>query len=359
MVVDDNQTNLKLVSRMLNDGGHRVETFQRGADALSHAEYQPPDLVLLDINMPEMDGFEVCRRMKAHPRLREVPVLFISALSGTEDKVRAFAAGGLDYVTKPFNVSEVRARVQTHLTVNRLRKELQRHNRELEQLVQEKVGEIHDSQIATIVALAKLAEHRDSETGKHLERVREYSRLLAEELQRSGVASHPVTLEFITNLYHATPLHDIGKVAIPDTILLKPGKLTAEEFEVMKTHAVVGAETIRSVHTQYRNNGFLATGLALTRSHHERWDGAGYPDGLAGEDIPLEGRIMAVADVYDALRSERVYKPAYSHEKTREIILEGSGSQFDPVVVDSFVATEQDFERISRELDDQGEVVEG
>ncbi len=351
MVVDDTPANLKLLDLMLRET-YRVVSFNRGETALSAAIENPPDIVLLDINMPGMDGFEVCRRMKTYRQLHEVPVIFISALADTADKVKAFTTGGVDYVTKPFHVDEVKARVATHLTVSGLRNELQKHNEHLEQLVQEKIQEVHDSQIATIVALAKLAEHRDTDTGRHLERVQSYTKLLARHLQRSEHFADRISDSFVSSLYHASPLHDIGKVSIPDSILLKPDRLTRDEFEIMKTHTVVGAQTLESVHRRYRNNEFLTVGLALTRSHHEHWDGSGYPEGIAGEAIPLEGRIMAVADVYDALRTRRVYKPACDHATTRDTILEASGTQFDPRVVEAFLAIEAEFEEVSRAMED-------
>ena len=346
MVVDDTPTNLKLLMLLLQNNGYHVSTYTRGADALAAAEEAPPDVILLDVSMPEMDGYEVCRHLKASDELRHIPVLFISAHSEADEKVKAFEAGGVDYITKPFHVAEVKARVGTHLTLAQLRLQLQRQNNDLERMVAEKVEEVYSAQLSTIVALARLAEHRDNDTGRHLERVQRYARMLAEELQHQSGWDQQIDTDFILNLYHAAPLHDIGKVSIPDRILLKPGKLDREEFEVMKTHAAVGAETLQSVYQEYRNNEFLSLGLAITRSHHERWDGGGYPDGLAGDAIPAAARIMAVADVYDALRSKRVYKPAFSHDDAMQIIREGAGSQFDATVVSALGAIETEFQRV-------------
>jgi putative two-component system response regulator len=350
MIVDDTPVNLKLLDVLLRDSGYDVIAFSSGTDAIEGAKLSPPDIFLLDVSMPEIDGFEVCRRLKKEKALRDIPVLFISALAEAEDKIKAFDAGGVDYITKPFHVAEVKARVGTHLAMQSMRAELYRHNRNLEKMVEEKVREVYDSQLSTIIALAKLAEHRDNDTGRHLERVQLYTRILAEELRGQPGFDRPIDEQFIVNLYHAAPLHDIGKVSIPDAILLKPGPLSPDEFLVMKTHAAVGADTLQAVWTRYRANEFLSLGVDVTRSHHERWDGTGYPDGLAGEDIPLAGRIMAVADVYDALRTERVYKPAFPHEEARKIILDGGGTQFDPAVVQAFRAIESEFERISLEL---------
>lgn len=343
MVVDDTPTNLTILVELLGRRGYRVAAFPRGSMALKAAALEVPDLVLLDIMMPGMDGFEICRRLREDERLREVPVLFISALDDPAGKVRAFAAGGVDYVTKPFQEEELAARVRTHLTLVRMRKELERHNHYLEDLVREKVREISESQLATILALSKLAESRDDATGKHIERTRTYCRLIALTLREDPRFRETVTDEFVENIFHAAPLHDIGKVGIPDRILLKPGKLTPEEYEIMKTHAALGAGTLERVLEEYPGNALVKMGITLTRYHHEKWDGTGYPEGLAGENIPLGGRIMALADVYDALRSNRPYKEAFSHEKSVGIILSGKGSHFDPAVVDAFEACAAEF----------------
>ncbi|MDZ7698117.1 MAG: two-component system response regulator [Deltaproteobacteria bacterium] len=352
MVVDDIPANLKLLSEMLQGQGRRVAQFPSGSMALKAAAKNPPDLILLDIMMPGMDGFEVCRRLKADENLKDIPVLFISALDGTEDKIKAFSAGGLDYVSKPFQEAEVLARVKTHLELGRVRRELEKHNFQLEDLVREKVKEIAASQMATIVAISKLAEYRDDETGRHIERTRKSCRMLAQQLRENDRYAESITDVFIENIYYAAPLHDIGKIGIADNILLKPGKLTPEEFEIMKTHAIIGATALQAVQRRYPDNAFINMGIALTRSHHEKWDGSGYPDGLVGEDIPLSGRIMALADVYDALRSKRPYKEAFTHEKARGIIKEGAGSHFDPAVVEAFLAVETEFAEIRERMKD-------
>ncbi len=352
MVVDDTPANLKLLQEMLQGDGYRVLTFPRGAMALNAAAKNPPDLVLLDISMPEMNGFEVCERIKADERLKEVPVLFISALDEVKDKVRAFSVGGQDYVTKPFQAEEVRARVKTHLHLRSLQVELERYSHHLEQLVEEKIQEISESQMATILALSNLAESRDDDTGHHIERTRTYCKGLAVELRRSAKYEGYIGDAFIGNLYQAAPLHDIGKVGIGDAILLKPGRLTAEEFNIMKTHTLIGAGTLRRIHARYPKNAFLQMGIAIAQSHHERWDGGGYPDGLAGETIPLSARIMALADVYDALRSKRTYKEAFSHERSCAIILEGEGTHFDPAVIQAFRVIESEFAAIRRKFDE-------
>ena len=350
MVVDDTPANLKLLEEMLHARNYRVVEFPSGAKALAAAVREPPDVILLDIMMPGMDGFEVCRRLKADATLREVPVIFISAADDTASKVRAFTEGGVDYVTKPIQEEEVLSRVDTHLNLRRMRRELAKHNQHLEALVKEQVGEISDSQLSTILALSKLAEYRDDDTGHHIERTRTFCRRLTERLRENPRYGRSITDAYVENIYHAAPLHDIGKVGIADAILLKPGRLTSEEFETMKTHSNIGANTLQTVRTRYPQNAFVNIGIALSRSHHEKWDGSGYPEGLVGEDIPLSGRIMAVADVYDALRSRRPYKEPFSHDKSCGIIREGVGTHFDPAVVEAFLDLEREFADTSERM---------
>jgi putative two-component system response regulator len=347
LIVDDNTANLQVLSGMLKEEGYRTREARSGAAALRAAQSQPPDLILLDVMMPEMDGYEVCRRLKADEGLCGVPVIFLSALADTQDKVKAFAAQAADYVTKPFQFDEVRARVETHLRLYRLQLSTEASNRQLSALVEAQVKEIADSQMATIFALAKLAESRDDETGKHLEHVQALCGLLAVQMRGR---QHPVIDDtFIDNVVHASPLHDIGKVAIPDHILLKPGPLTAEEFEVMKTHTTLGARTLEAVRQEYSHNAFIDMGVQIARSHHERWDGGGYPDRLVGADIPLSARIMAVVDVYDAARSKRCYKGALSHKDVCRIVLGEAGKQFDPDAVAAFRELQHAFNDVWRQ----------
>jgi len=355
LVVDDMPANLELLSGMLKDSHYKIRAALSGELALQSARNDPPELILLDINMPGMDGYEVCRRLKAEANLKDIPVIFLSALNEQMDKVKAFGVGGVDYVTKPFQFEEVCARVETHLRLRRMQLELERHNLHLEDLVREQIAEISDSQLAAIIALTKLAESRDDNTGAHIERTRTFARALAEKMRNNPVHTGSITESFIESIYHTASLHDIGKVGIKDNILLKPGKLTPEEFEIMKTHSIIGANTLQTARGKYPRSAFLNMGIDIARSHHEKWDGSGYPDGLAGEAIPLAARIMAVADVYDALRAERPYKPAFSHEKSSKIILENSGSHFDPAVIAAFRGIESGFsgilERIAESAD--------
>jgi putative two-component system response regulator len=329
LIVDDTVENLALLSRMLKDCGYVVRPVPNGRLALQAAKGSRPDLILLDITMPEMDGYEVCLRLKKDAYLKEIPVLFISALSQTSEKVKAFEVGGVDYITKPFQFEEVKARVETHLKLHRL-------TMNLADQVEVQVKEITELQMGMIFGLAKLAEARDSDTGKHLDRIRMLCRLFAEELHCHPEFSSKLNDTYCERIFQASPLHDIGKVGIPDRVLLKPGKLTPEEFEVMKTHTTIGAQTLIEVQKRFPNNEFLRMGIRIARSHHEKWNGQGYPDQLQGRDIPLSARIMAVVDVYDAVRSKRVYKPPVSHAETCEMIIRDSGMQFDPALAEVF-----------------------
>ncbi len=350
MIVDDTLANIQVLSGMLKQQGYKVRPVLEGKAALKAAENKVPDLILLDISMPEMDGFEVCTLLKQNPMLKHIPVIFISALTEQLDKVKAFTVGGVDYITKPFQLEEVRVRVENHLRLARLQNELVDYSQHLEDKVIEQVSEISDSQLATILALAKLAEYRDEDTGRHIERIQHFCKLLVTLMADKPGFQYQISSIFIDNITHASPLHDIGKVGIPDHILLKPGKLTPEEFTVMKTHTVIGFDLLRAVKDQYTKNSFINTGIEISRSHHERWDGKGYPDGLKGAEIPLSARILAVADVYDALRSKRPYKAGFAHKESCQMILEGRGSQFDPEVIDAFVELGEKFERVYEEL---------
>jgi len=346
MIVDDTPANLQVLAGMLKDGGYKVRPVPSGKLAINAAENDPPDLILLDIMMPEMDGYDVCRKLKSTEKLKNIPVIFISAMNDTPDKVKALGVGGVDYITKPFQFAEVRARVETHLKIRKLQLELQEHNNMLQKIVENKVKEISDSQMATIIALARLAESRDYETGKHIERVQIYCKMLADRLCEKSGSKGKMDIAYVENIFHASPLHDIGKVGISDSILLKPGKLTPEEFEIMKTHTVIGAQTLEAVRGKYPKNAFINMGIAIARSHHEKWDGTGYPNGLAGEDIPLCARIMAVVDVYDALRAKRCYKKPFEHRESCDIIIKDEGKSFDPAIIEIFKELSSRFETV-------------
>ncbi len=353
LIVDDTHANLSVLSEMLTRRGYIPRPVPSGRHALQAIEIEPPDLILMDITMPEMNGYEVCQAIKDNDRWKEIPVIFISSLTETFDKVKAFAMGGIDYISKPFQIDEVYARIETHLKVCNLQKELEVTVHNLEKRVEDQVKEISDSQIATIFALAKLAESRDDDTGKHLDRVRTFCKLLAMNLKGCRDNNFHISKWFVDTVYLASPLHDIGKVGIPDSILLKPGRLTSVEFEIMKRHTVIAAQTLEEVRQQYPNNGLIHMGIEIARSHHEHWDGSGYPDGLAGEAIPFSARIMAVADMYDALRSKRCYKPAFDQETACQMIVANRGINLDPVVVDSFLNIRDEFSLLYDQMMDE------
>lgn len=351
LAVDDTKYNLDLLVDALGDQ-YDLSVAMSGTTALQLATETPPDLILLDIMMPGMDGFEVLRRLKANAITREIPVIFLTALSETGDKAKGFELGAVDYITKPFQIEEVFARVNTHFKLRQVQNSLKQFNGRLQEMVAKQVEEIAQSQQAMIFALAKLSHTRDDDTGLHLERVQHLCKILATELSGSASFSAEITFQFIDAIYHASPLHDVGKVGIADSILLKPGKLSDEEFVVMKTHTTIGAATLESVHRQYPHNAFIEMGIDIARYHHEKWDGNGYPDRLAGEAIPLSARVMALVDVYDALRARRPYKEPFSHERAITIIGEESGRMFDPRIVHAFCSVEKQFDAVCQSLAD-------
>ncbi len=348
MVVDDTAANLVLMNDLLQEQ-YTVKVASSGARALKIANgAKAPDLILLDIMMPEMDGYEVCRQLKASPATRDIPVIFLTARTEERDEQMGLDLGAVDYITKPISPAIVLSRVKTHLALKASADFLRDKNDYLEQEVQRRMAEVRDVQDVTILTMASLAETRDNETGDHIVRTQHYVRLLAEHLR-----SHPRFAAYLDDamvdlLFKSAPLHDIGKVGIPDSILLKPGKLTAEEFEIMKTHTTLGKVAIQSAETRLgKDVPFLRCAKEIAYSHQEKWDGSGYPEGLAGDAIPISARLMAIADVYDALISKRVYKPAFTHEKAMEIIVEGRGRHFDPDVLDAFVAIQAECKAIA------------
>lgn len=346
LAVDDTTLNLDILVGTLGEL-YDLSVALDGETALEMAEREPPDLILLDIMMPGLDGYEVLRRLKASPRTAEVPVIMLSALSELESKSKGFQLGAVDYLTKPFELEELLARVKTHLTLARTREELRQHNDLLERRVRERTREVLLTQQATIESMAILAEFRDPETGEHIHRVKGYVALLAREMEDHPVYRGLLDKNYIDLLVNSCPLHDIGKVGVPDHILLKPGKLTDEEFEIMKRHAEYGFGAIEAVQKRLGVMPFLRLAAKIAHTHHEKWDGTGYPRGLKGEEIPLCGRIMALADVYDALISRRVYKPPFTHGRAVEIIIEGRGVHFDPDLTDIFAAHHEEFRRIA------------
>jgi len=308
----------------------------------------PPDLILLDVMMPGMDGYDVLAELRTEPVTRDIPVVFVTAMDSTDDEERGLDCGAVDYITKPIRPAIVLARVRTQLELKKARDILSDHNAYLEQEVARRMAENQLIQEVSIHALAHLAETRDPETGNHLRRTQEYVRTLARSLKQHPRFTDYLDERTINALAQSAPLHDIGKVGIPDHILLKPGKLTPEEWEIMKTHAEIGAQAIAQAEADSaRPVEFLRIAQEIARSHHEKWDGSGYPGGLAGDNIPISARLMALADVFDALICARVYKPAMPMEEACRIIVDGSGKHFDPDVVAAFVREFETFKRIA------------
>jgi putative two-component system response regulator len=342
LIVDDTPENLTIMNGLLKDA-YRTKVANNGERALKLATAEPrPDLVLLDIMMPGMDGYEVCRRLKADATTHEIPVIFLTAKAQVEDESRGFEVGCVDYITKPISPPIVLARVRTHLALKAAADFLRDKNEYLAAEVARRTKQISVVQDVTIMAMASLAETRDNETGNHIRRTQHYVRVLALELRKQPKFTAVLDDATVELLFKSAPLHDIGKVGIPDAILLKPGKLTPEEFEVMKTHTRLGRDAIVAAEALLDEPvSFLEYAREIAHSHQEKWDGTGYPEGLAGERIPLSARLMAVADVYDALISRRCYKPPVPHDQAVEIIREGRGKHFDPQVVDSFLAIEE------------------
>ena len=350
LIVDDNPENLHLLANALLSEGYLVRAAPNGEMAITMAMNETPDLVIMDINMPDMDGYQVCDHFKAQPTLKSVPIIFLSAMQDTDAKVLALNHGGVDYATKPFIFEELLARVSTHIELHQLQQDLELRNESLNQTIFAQQQEISAAQLSTIVALAKLAESRDDDTGLHIDRVGSFSRRLAQAAQNHSNRNAELDDHYVEMIYHASALHDIGKVGIADAILQKPGKLNSDEFDIMKTHSSIGFLTLESIVKSYPNNQMVGMGSDIAKSHHEKWNGTGYPEGLSGEAIPLSARIVAIADVYDALRSKRPYKTPFSHQQAVDIILEGRGVHFDPELIMLFENIHHEFDQIWHSL---------
>lgn len=329
LVVDDNEACRLLAHATLSRAGHEVVVAADGAEAFRLIESEQIRVVVSDWEMPGLSGPALCRRIRSAGLPHYVYVLLVTSHDLPDERVAGLASGSDDFIAKPFHPAELIERVR----------------------VAERIIAIETRDV-TIFALAKLAESRDPETGAHLERVRSYCRVLSQRLSMCQKFLSCVDTEFIRLMYLTSPLHDIGKVGIPDSVLLKPDRLNDREYEIMKTHAAIGAETLNAALLRFPDVPFLRMARDIAATHHERWDGSGYPNSLAGEAIPLAGRIMALADVYDALSSRRVYKAAYSHEVARAMIISESGTHFDPDIVQAFLATEPSFLAIRNRFDD-------
>jgi putative two-component system response regulator len=359
LVVDDTPDNLSLMSGILKDN-YKVKVANSGEKALKIAESLPaPDLILLDIMMPGIDGYQTCIRLQTHANTRHVPIIFLTAKAEVEDETYGLELGAVDYITKPISPPILLARVKTQLELKRMQDFLRDQNQFLETEVQKRTAEVMAIQDVTIHAMASLAETRDNETGNHIRRTQHYIKILAEKLRHHPRFAYFLDDEKTLNmLFKSAPLHDIGKVGIPDRILLKPGRFEPEEFEIMKTHTTLGRDAIQHAEEQLGiEMPFLTMAKEIAYGHQEKWDGSGYPQGLAGDDIPISARLMAIADVYDALISRRVYKEGMPHEKAVEIILQGKAQHFDPDMVDAFMELQEDFRSIAATYADNDDVM--
>jgi putative two-component system response regulator len=330
-IADDTPVNLEILIELLSDE-YIVRVATDGESALKHIRNAQPDLILLDIMMPGMDGFEVCQRLKADTGTRKIPVVFLTALSDSCDEGRGLSLGASDFITKPFSPDLVRLRVRTQL-------ELKSYREDMESVVRGRTAALEEERAAAIAGMAILSEYPSGDTGQHIRRVREYFRYVADALH----ARNPtlIRLEDIDGLAEISTLHDIGKVAVPDSILFKPGTLSPEEFEVIKTHTTEGVKVIEFIEASLGCGPFLARSKEMIEFHHEKFDGSGYPCGLSGVSIPVSAQIMAIVDIYDALVSFKIYKPPMDHDRAVAIIRGGDGrvepSHFDPRVLEAFL----------------------
>lgn len=336
LIVDDIPDNIMVLMNILKDD-YTVIAATSGEKALELAHQDPkPDIILLDIIMPNIDGYEICRRLHRDVQTRDIPIIFITAKTEADDEAKGLMLGAVDYIGKPIVPAIVLARVRNHL-------ELKQHRNHLEELVAQRTHQLKKAKESVIEAMGMVAEHRDPETGAHISRTKRYVNLITWELSKLPKYQKILTPHIIELVTHAAPMHDLGKIAIPDAILLKEGPLSLEEWKIMQTHSLIGEETIYLAEHKFNDNDTLFIAKEIAGAHHEWWNGLGYPRGLKGENIPLWGRIMAVADVYDAIISRRAYKEAMSHKEAISYILKERGEQFDPEVVDAFMSVSEGF----------------
>ena len=329
LVVDDDRTNLIMAERLLANE-YTIISVTSGEQALKFLTKRKPDLILLDINMPEMDGFEVMRNIKGNDAWEKIPVIFLTADRDAETEVECLEMGAVDFVGKPFEPEIMRNRIRRTL-------EIEEYRKDLEGVVRRQTAKIDKIQREIIISLANLIESRDGSTGQHVKRTSQYVEMIVDELSRRDMYNELIDENFIYNLIKAAPMHDIGKIKIPDEVLQKPGKLTDEEFAIMKQHSPEGGKIIHMIMKNIEEKDYIDVAYNVATFHHEKWNGKGYPDGLAGEQIPLEARIMAVADVFDALVSKRCYKDAMSLDQAFKIIEESKGEHFDPQIAQVFL----------------------
>ncbi|MDR2095984.1 MAG: response regulator [Treponema sp.] len=347
ILVDDSITNLTVGKNILIEK-YNIFTVPSGEKLFNILERVIPDLILLDIEMPEMDGYEVIKRLKASTRTAEIPVVFLTARNDTSSELEGLSLGAIDYISKPFSPPLLLKRIDLHLLLESQKRQLQDYNDNLQAMVLAKTQTILQMQNSLLNTVANLVENRDEITGGHIERTQNYLKILLDNLEKKGIYREEIGSWDMEFLLQSAQLHDLGKISIKDSILLKPGKLDPEEFEEMKKHTIFGVRIIEEIEKTTPESSFLKHAKIFAGTHHEKWDGTGYPYGLKEDNIPLQGRLMAVADVYDALISVRPYKKSFSHEESIRIIKEGRGTQFDPVLTDLFLSVSDEFAAISQ-----------
>ena len=353
MLVDDNKANLSIAKSML-DSYYDVFALQSASKLFEFLKHITPDLILLDIEMPDMSGYDVIKILKVDQRYIDIPVIFLTARNEENDELEGLALGAVDYVTKPFSSAILLKRIESHLLIQKQRQELKELNDNLMKMVKDKTTQVIELQKSVISTVADLVEFRDQETGGHINRTQTYMQMIVNRLIKDNVyVDEMLAWENMEYLFLSAQLHDVGKLCISESILNKPGRLTPEEFEIMKTHAELGAKVIEKMQTKPGERAFLKYGQTIAGTHHEKWDGSGYPKGLSGRDIPLEGRIMAIADVYDALISQRPYKKPFGADESANIIIGGKGTHFDPELVEVFKKLSGNFADIARACNDK------
>jgi len=342
ILVDDNPANLRIGKNVLSEK-YAVATAPSAEKMFVLLENNIPAMILLDVDMPETNGYEAIKILKSKPETKNIPVVFLTARTDSNDELEGLSLGAIDYITKPFQPPLLLKRIEVHLLVEEQRKELQYFNENLQKMVEEKTQNVIELQNALLKTIAELVECRDDITGGHIERTQRGIKILLEEIEKSGIYKEETKGWDRDLILQSCQLHDVGKISISDNILKKPEKLSEEEYDEMKKHASFGEQIIEKIETLAKESDFLDYAKIFAASHHEKWNGSGYPRGLKGKDIPLLGRIMAIADVYDALTSVRPYKKAFSHEEAVRIITENSGIQFDPALVEAFIRTADSF----------------
>jgi len=350
LIAEDNKLQSQILEDLITPLGYKVIKAFDGEETLEKAFRNLPDLILLDVVMPKVDGYKVCKALKKDNKTWFIPIIIITSLNKLNDNIKAIELGADDFLTKPFNEILLSARVNSLIKVKSLNDQIAMHSVLLEQQVKERTSELQETKNVTVFSLAKLAECRDRETGKHLERIMNYSKIMAKELSTAEKFKNIITEEYIEMIYTSSSLHDIGKVGIPDRILLKPGKLTEEEFEIMKTHTLIGGDALEAAEKKIKGESFLKLAKEIAYCHHEKSDGSGYPFGYKGDEIPVSARIMSLADVYDAMTSKRVYKNKISHEVTRNFIIANTENHFGPDLVQAFLNIENEFIKVKKIL---------